>query len=281
MTTREILEQDRDRLYGQLVEAKDMDRAIRVCEDELDRIVMRHNERAENEQTSEAAASLMQTARSALVMMDSGGAPQVYQSSGGAPAAGRWQPMLGAGAGGMLAGGLLIALIPSAVAAGLALLAAGGAALFFAGRAMGGGSPRAAAGRQIVEIPVDADKIWHHLVMITTVVDQNLQTGALLPPAEAPALSAAGSGEAGDSELKLLSGLLETAYARADDPDMADVASEIRFYLHGKGVETVDYSPENARWFTRMPSKRAGTLRPALVKDGEVLVKGMAAGGDR
>ena len=56
------------------------------------------------------------------------------------------------------------------------------------------------------------------------------------------------------------------------------VISDVRFYLHRKGIEVLDYSEENKRMFSRMPGKKAATLKPALVKDGKVLAKGLVTG---
>ena len=42
----------------------------------------------------------------------------------------------------------------------------------------------------------------------------------------------------------------------------------------------MDYSAEHAAWFDMMPSFKEGTLRPALTKDGTLLKKGLASGGD-
>ena len=52
----------------------------------------------------------------------------------------------------------------------------------------------------------------------------------------------------------------------------------IRYYLHGKNVETVDYSREQAGSFELLPGKKTGTLRPALMASGKLLKKGLASG---
>ena len=58
---------------------------------------------------------------------------------------------------------------------------------------------------------------------------------------------------------------------------MQDCINEARFYLHGKHIEVLDYSEDNKVWFDRIPSSEQGTLRPALVSDGHVLMRGLAS----
>ena len=54
---------------------------------------------------------------------------------------------------------------------------------------------------------------------------------------------------------------------------------DVRYYLHNHGIDTVDYSPEHESWFELLPSEEETTIRPALVSEGRLLVKGLAAGG--
>ena len=70
-------------------------------------------------------------------------------------------------------------------------------------------------------------------------------------------------------------------------------SSQIRFYLHRKGIDVVDWAGEdavsgpggaaaaavNSAWFDMMPAYEGGTLRPALIADGKLLKKGMASAG--
>ena len=112
-------------------------------------------------------------------------------------------------------------------------------------------------------------------------------------------------------EIELFSGLLEMA-----DADSPQMAADIRYYLHKKDVEAVDWTPQYAAWFERLPalpgtavtggfpgpkgsaggiSGKTGsaggstgsfnstdesvvTIRPALVQHGRLLKKGTAAG---
>ena len=79
-------------------------------------------------------------------------------------------------------------------------------------------------------------------------------------------------------DIQLLSDLLESAYGEADSEHSRQIISELKFYLHRKNIEVIDYDGENRDYFELMPSESAGTIRPALVMAGSVLRKGLAAG---
>ena len=51
----------------------------------------------------------------------------------------------------------------------------------------------------------------------------------------------------------------------------------MKYYLHRHDIEAVDYSEKTESYFDVMPSSRPGTLRPALVRNGKLLKKGLAA----
>ena len=80
------------------------------------------------------------------------------------------------------------------------------------------------------------------------------------------------------AERDLYAGLLEALYSR-DGAFALDELQEVRVFLRTRGVEPVDYTDEHRAWFDVLPAKTAGTLRPALVSDGKVLKKGLAARG--
>ena len=72
--------------------------------------------------------------------------------------------------------------------------------------------------------------------------------------------------------------MLESAYGEPDNEYAKEVISEVRFYLHRKKIEVVDYNGENRELFDRMPSDTTSTIRPALMMADSILVKGLAAG---
>ena len=92
--------------------------------------------------------------------------------------------------------------------------------------------------------------------------------------------SAARSEGLSEDEIELLSGLLETAYARRGQEDPAgneEIISAIRYYLHNNNIEIADYSKEQESRFEILPSKTAGTIRPALVSGSRLIKKGLAS----
>ena len=56
-----------------------------------------------------------------------------------------------------------------------------------------------------------------------------------------------------------------------------EMAESIRFYLHSARIEAVDYEKGRENWFEFLPASRSGTIRPALVSNGKLVKKGMAA----
>ena len=49
-------------------------------------------------------------------------------------------------------------------------------------------------------------------------------------------------------------------------------------YLHMLGIEAVSFAEDSAAWFDVLPTMgEARTIRPALIKDGQVIRRGMAA----
>ena len=199
---------------------------------------------------------------------------------------------------------------------------AGGGCLYLAGRTAGSGARIGIGktngdgpGAERIEITIDPDKLWSSLRGAVMVVDRNLElaqeeeTYARRKAADTAAAEG-GSGLSAD-EIELFSGLLEMA-----DADSPQMAADIRYYLHKKDVEAVDWTPQYAAWFERLPalpgtavtggfpgpkgsaggiSEKTGsaggsagsfksadeevvTIRPALVQHGRLLKKGTAAG---
>jgi hypothetical protein len=85
------------------------------------------------------------------------------------------------------------------------------------------------------------------------------------------------------TDLQFFAELLENAYARRRQSPGDDVLEEqvenIRYYLHAKGIETEEYSGQSAVWFELLPADmEAVTIRPALIQNGILIMKGLAAG---
>lgn len=280
MNTRELLEKDKARLIGRLENAQNPEQAARECEDELGRILLEYNENATSDRVSEAAYYSMQTAKSAISLVDSTGEIRAYERtiSVGTDKKNYWIPLAG-GVGITTAGGLALALLPEALTpVGFIVLAAGFVATFIAGIRFGQRRDVPRVRDQVFETRVDGKKIYSNLLRMMTVIDRNLEDIRGREMQEAPA-TVTKTEKAGAEELELLSGILESAYVRRGEADAEDIISNIKFYLHRQGIEVVEFEATTEQWFNKMPSRGRGTLRPALVKDGTALIRGIAQGG--
>ena len=85
------------------------------------------------------------------------------------------------------------------------------------------------------------------------------------------------SGTADEGMLDLLSALMEAKASGRNEKAMRSL-SQAEQYLHMLGIETIVFSGGNAAMFDVLPTLgESRTIRPALLKDGEVLRRGVAA----
>ena len=169
----------------------------------------------------------------------------------------------------------LLGSIPAAILAGILLFWAGRMSLSrkASGKASGGDEYQ-------VEIRVDPGRIWSSMRAVILSVDKSLKEAeeavnyekSLLPPSSGNGVS--------PEEAELFSVILENAYSRREeepgDTTALETISTVRYYLHRKQVETVDFGGGKREWFELLPGKRDATLRPALVRDGVLIRKGLA-----
>ena len=262
MGTRELLEQDKERLLQRLESAGQPQEAIRIMEDEVSRILYKYNQDCPDERVSEEALYSLQTVQAALPLADSAGRVSAYQRTS---AASRKQPgkafTLPLAAAAVMSAASVLMMVFAGKGALLTclpvslLLAAGGLGLaFYAGRKNGNAPARPSQDDQYYEVSLDHNKLYHSLLAVLTVVDRNL----------------------GEVENAAKLTMADSAEIRreADTPQLNLLAD---FYLHRKGIDTLDYSPDRSKWFDMMPAQSDGTLRPALVEDGVLLKKGLAA----
>lgn len=276
MNARELLENDKERLVTGLSASETPENAVRLLDDELSRIQLRLS--AQNEDPS-THAPLLASARAALSLIDSAGEVKVYsrvktksgKSAAVVPAA--------AAVGSVAGGSALLVLGPASLSpVGIVLLAAGAVFAFFAGTRFGAGKP-ASRDDDKLEIVLDGEKIYHNVKNLLTVVDETAREAENEKLTASAAAAISGESDVPEELLTLFSQLLEAACRTPDDPGSKDTISEIRYYLHRRGIEVVYYSEETRKYFSLMPGNRTRTLRPALVKDTVLLVKGLAAGG--
>ena len=303
MTLQSIFEQSRERLTS-AVSGTDTVSAIRILTAELDRILYTFNDQEENDRVREAAGSMIQVAKAACTLVDSSGEATVYgrtEYGKAAPVKGKLpkpallllilgliaaavtlvgiQLLAGAAAAGS-ADWQSAGLPPRWVLAGVPLLAM--AALFFAGLLF---RRRKAGGKETLyaETKLDADKVCSRLLSMILVMDKCLEDIRNAARQEEKNRLKEQAAAMDPAELELLSRLLEDAYARKGTDEQAEEEiAQIRFYLHRKSVDVVDWTgdkPGQSGWFDMMPAFSGGTLRPALIADGVLLKKGLASAG--
>lgn len=130
----------------------------------------------------------------------------------------------------------------------------------------------------VAETSCDANKVWMTMYQGVVMVDKLLDDVRTAEENEKKkAIREKGVME--DDELELMANLLENAYSDPENPASEDMISHIRFYLHNHLIDVVNYSRQDGAWFDMMPAKDTGTIRPALVSEGRLLKKGLAAGG--
>ena len=282
MTLVELLEEDRARLISDLMNRPELEQAEETLEKEADRLLYRYSEAEKLEIRSRAASDMMQVCRMGLPLIDTVGESVVWTAEDGRGKKSFLLPAVlsAAGAAVMIfffAGGRMPdgfgVFQKLMMCAGLILLFVGA---FLLGRQTGGGRAAERRARQKVENRIDAGNAYRKLRGVMQIIDRNIER------APAGAGEAAGeyllSGPVSEGEIALYAGLLEALYSHDGDTAL-DKLEDIRYFLHRNNIEAVDYDTANREWFDVMPSEKRATIRPALVSGGELLRKGLAAGG--
>ena len=281
----EFLESDKEQVMNGLVKAGEPEAAQAVLEKELDRLLLKYNEECAEERMRGSARHMRQTAGETRIWSKN-------SSSGGSQGVKLTKTAIACIAGGILF--LVGALVGLALSAGKeisvsAILASipaailGGGLLFWGGRLSlerRSSSSGRDDGSQQVEIRVNPDRVWACLRALVLSVDKSLQEVREAVNYEKSQLSASFGNGISPEEAELFSSLLESAYSQMqeypDDASVQEMISHLRYYLHRKQVETVDYGGGKREWYELLPGMQEMTIRPALVKDGVLVKKGLA-----
>ena len=290
VTLQEFLERDRGRFIAELEKGMTPEKAVAVLESESDRLLLQYNEQAIGDRARDAASHMMHAVRAVLPIADCVGDTKIWETAADSaqdlPASHKKKVsplvLLAAGIALLLAACLLCIktdpVLPESIRpfAGFILTACGGALLFFGGRRLS--APPLSEKKMLrrTENRVDAGKIYRAFRAAVSVADRNIEAVRAEERYEKYSAPEAGS-VLSPAEAELYSGLLEAAYSGDGDFALGRIES-LKYYLHTREVEIVDYTDETAELFDVMPSKLSGTLRPALVQGGKVLRRGMAAG---
>lgn len=245
---------------------KSREQSLETLSEELGSLLLRYNAACAPDRMRQALADCVTAAvRDSLSLLKAAGAEKETarrESSG-------WAMLLLLIAAVAAAASVLLfgrARLVGAVCAGAAVIAA-----FAAGRLW--------FRKQAVTVrpTLDPEALWHGLRRTSETMDQKIDAFCERAPEWAAAQEPAGGADAlGEEELRLFGDLLEALYAENGDFALRQLA-KIKPCLRALGIETEDFSGENAELFELFPSRHPGlTLRPALKAGDRLLLAGRA-----
>lgn len=288
MNLQELLEKDRERLLASLRQAGTPEQAVPVIESEYDRLLYAYNEHCDDDFERRCASMILQSARMSVPLIDTIGETKIWEQGGKLLTDESRKVRLSALL--LLAGGIILLTASIAVLAGietalnrlfatpsiLFALLAGLVCLFLGGLFFRKTTKASYSEKQLKAEPrIDADRIYRALHAVLLVADRNIADAVSLKRLEE--VQSAQEPAENKADLSLYSDLLEAQLAK-DGEYALDQISKVPFYLHQKGIEAVAYSEENRSWFDVIPGEKQETIRPALVKDGRLLKKGIVSG---
>ncbi|MBR2943285.1 MAG: hypothetical protein IKB82_07800 [Clostridia bacterium] len=277
MNAAAAFEHRKDWLISQIEQAQNMQQAVLACTMALEQTACELAQDEADEQARQRQQAVMAVARRAPAVLQAATArgELIVSQEENAPADGldRMGRVL------QIAG--VLALTGLAVfeyvqgRSGVALLQAVGALLFVAGSMRvqpdKAEEPRAKA-RGVAML--DAKAAASQMQQLCEAVDICMQDLALV---EAGGSRMRLSGTADDAMLDLLVALMEAKASGRDEMAMRSL-SLAEEYLHMLGVDVVFYTEESAALFDALPTMgQARTVRPALVKEGKPVRRGVAA----
>ena len=288
-TMQALLEKDKERFLHNMDGAKSSSESVRTVEEQFGRILSAYNEEEENERVKNTAAILIESLSSSAGLLDCDGESTIWSKSEYRPGISKpkrsgwfvfffllgFLLLLAAGAG-------LIYFTDSfppsnEMIIGLSVLAVAALFLFLAGIFS---AKKKEENRQelYAETIPDGEKTYHILLNSVLTMDRILERvrnedllenkKALLEERE----------NLKKEDIRLYSELLESAYGEGESEYAKQIISDVKFYLHQKKIDVVDYDGDNREFFELMPSEINATIRPALVIAKQVLRKGLAAG---
>lgn len=293
MKMTDLLEKDKDKLLTELSAAGTAEKAVKVLENEIDKLLLKHNEHCESDRERESAAYMMQAVRLSLPLIDSNGTIKVWERGG---------RLEGDDSGSFKVSFLVLLILGIALCVfgfgplmmeaytGVAenardqVLLHGGAtvvgliSLYFSGYMYSRPKKRGKAEYQ-VDIRIDSERIYRSFRTALLSVDQAIEEIRASERWKEREKAGSIDGRAvTPSELELFSDLLAAAYS-GDAEYALEKIEQIEFFLHRQQIEVVDYSKETEKYFDLMPGSKAATIRPALVAQGGLLKKGLASSG--
>ena len=284
-----LLERDKERFLHNMAAAKSSAESVSAVEEQLNRLLLAYNEEEENERIRNIAVFLVETASSCAGLLNCDGESVIWSKSQYRPGISKpkrsvWFVIflllgilcLAA------AGGGLIYFTDSwpptnEMIIGLSVAAAGALFLFLSGIFSARKKEENDKELYAETIP-DGEKTYHILLNAVLTMDRILEQVRNEELLENKKALLEERDDMKKEDIQLFSQLLESAYAEMDNEYGKQIISEVKFYLHRKNIDVVDYDGNNRELFELMPSEISGTIRPALVIGGSLLRKGLAAG---
>lgn len=267
----------KDQLRAQLEEAQELHQAVLACTMALEQTACELAQDEQDERARQRQQAVLAVARRVPAMLQAARAkgelilPEMQEEPASAlDRIGRGLQLAGVAA---LVGMAVYEYISGRT--GAALVQALGALFFVAGGMRLQNPPeeeRRMEARGVAT--VDTQAVIAQMTQLCEAVDVCISDLALL---ESSSGRARLSGTADDAMLDLLVALMEAKASGRDVVAMRslDLAQE---YLHMLGIEVTAYDEEHAALFDVLPTiGGARTVRPALVKDGKLLRRGVAA----
>ena len=283
-----LLEDDKEMIMSNLARDRAPQAAVATLDKAVDRVMYRYMERCGDPKLGEAAQLTLQTLKSALPLMDAVGDVREWKKHVDTTQTRRKMDKLSAIAlagGALLVGGAALGLYfsgrlksPLTLIEALLPLILGGAGLFWSGLRMGRPAKKTDEpdrDQLRIEYLIDTEKAWHDLRGAMLMADSQLEVFMANAAVEQTVKTQAAAGLSGE-EIDLLTNLLELAYVEQGD-NAREMISGIRFFLHARGIDMVEYSPARAGWFEKLPAQRPGTIRPALACGEKLIKKGLAS----
>lgn len=284
-----LLEKDKERFLQNAASAKSSAETVRFTEEEFGRLLTLYNEDEENESLKKTAMFMIEAYKAAAGFLDCDGESVIWSKSQYRP--GLNKPKRSAWGIVLLLLGLLCLIGAGAVLYYLtdilpfdnekiivfSLIGVSILLLFLSGLLFSKKKEENKEELYAETIPLP-EKTYHIMLNCALRMDRVLdeeRNRILLKEKKALLDEKEGMKK---EEIQLYSSLLENAYAQSEEEYARQMISDLKFYLHKRKIETVDYDGNNKQLFERMPGAAIATIRPALVIGEEVLRKGLATG---
>ena len=288
MRMTDILEKDREKLLTDLSGGKTPAEAVQIITGELERLLITYNSGETVPEKGEEASRMMEAVKAAVCVLTGIGDVKLWERETETKkpekkkmSAVFWILLLLSM---LFLGGTVALLVLSSAgkrlsetfsvseSLGYVIPAAAVFLSFLTGLRLGlGNKGEAPKKERKLEVIADGEKIFRILHATALTIDRELEN---ITPSKSGKTEEERK-EVTEEELELYGSIFEAGTA---DPAgmLSECVENLRYFLHKKGIETVDYTEEHDMWFEKMPGKESITVRPALLKDGELLRRGMA-----